>query len=156
MLLAAYLDTGYKVMVFLHILSFIVAFAPVFVWPFVSMGVSRQGGDETAVAKLAAGWTAKVYGPALAVGGLLGFGIAGMSKPEGADKGIYSMSDPWLSAAAVVWLLLLGIYFGLIAPAEKKAAQGDTSVVKLLSMANGIVHLLAAVALYLMVFKPGA
>lgn len=157
MVLAAYMDTGYKLMVFLHILSFFVAFSPAFVWPFVARKVRQDGGDPVGTINgLAGGSSARIYGPALALGGILGFGIAGMSKIEGSDKLFYSVSDPWLSAAAVVWFLLLGVYFGLMAPAEKKVAEGDQAAGKILNMAGGIVHLLAAVALFLMVFKPGA
>lgn len=157
MVLGAYMDTGYKVMLFIHILSLIVAFAPSFVWPFVARKVRQEGGDEvTTINRLAGGSTAKIYGPALALGGFIGFGVAGMSKIEGTDERVFSVSDPWLSAAAVVWFLLLGIYFGLLAPAEKKIAEGDTSAAKITNAAGGAIHLLAAIALYLMVFKPGA
>lgn len=158
MISAAVGDTGYNVMLVIHVLALIVAFAPAFVWPFVSRKLRTSGGSDlsSAVATATAGMTTKIYGPALAVGGLVGFGLAGMSKPEGADEPLYSVSDPWLSAAALIWFLLLGLYFGLVGPAEKKAAEGDESAAKMVRMSNGIIHLLVVVALYLMVFKPGA
>ncbi len=151
-------DTGYNVMLVVHVLALIVAFAPAFVWPFVARQLRTSGGEQlsSAVARATAGMTTKIYGPALAVGGLVGFGLAGMSKPEGGDAPIYSVSDPWLAAAAVIWFLLLGLYFGLVGPAEKRAAEGDESAAKMVRMSNGIIHLGVVVALYLMVFKPGA
>lgn len=151
MTLGAIGDTSYNIMLFIHILAMIVAFAPAFVWPFVSASL-RNGGDQDpvgTVTRLNAGASQKIYGPALAVGGLVGFGIAGMSNK------VYSMSQTWLMVAALLWLILLGIYFGLLAPAEKKLVEGDRSVEKMISMSYGIMHLLVAISLYLMVFKPG-
>lgn len=158
MVLAAYMDNGYKVMVAVHILCFIVAFAPSFVWPFVARRLRQDGDQDIAgtINRLAGGNSVKIYGPAAALGGILGFGIAGMSKIEGQDEPFYSLADPWLSAAAVLWFLLLGIFFGLLGPAEKRIAAGDGSATKIANAAGGAIHLIAAVALYLMVFKPGA
>lgn len=157
MVLAAYLGTGYKIMLLIHVLAMIVAFAPAFVWPFVSASLRKSGEQDPAgtVNRLNAGMSQKIYGPALAVGGLIGFGVAGMSKPSSGADPIFAMSQTWLVVAALIWLIMLGIYFGLLAPAEKKLAEGDTSVAKMIGMANGIMHLLVVIALYLMVFKPG-
>lgn len=158
MVLAAYMDTGYKIMLAVHILCFIVAFAPSFVWPFVARRLRQAGDQDVAgtINRMAGGSSARIYGPAAALGGLIGFGLAGMSKIEGTEDRVFSVSDPWLTAAAVLWFLLLGIYFGLLAPAEKRIAGGDSSAAKIANAAGGGIHLIAAVALYLMVFKPGA
>lgn len=157
MIVAAYLGTGYKIMLFIHVLAMLVAFAPAFVWPFVTMALRKSGDQDPAgtVNRLAGGNSQRIYGPALAVGGLVGFGVAGMSKPASGADPIFAMSQTWLIVAALVWFLMLGIFFGLLAPAEKKFAEGDRSVAKMISMGYGIVHLLVVIALYLMVFKPG-
>jgi uncharacterized membrane protein len=157
MVLAAYLGTGYKIMLFIHILAMIVAFAPSFVWPFVAVRLRKEGDQDVAgtINKLTGGNTMKVYGPALAVGGLVGFGLAGMSKVTPDSDPLFSMSQTWLVLAALIWFVLLGLYFAVMAPAEKKMAEGDRSGEKLLNMVGGIIHLLAAVALLLMIFKPG-
>ena len=150
MLFAAYRDTGYNVVLFIHILAVIVAFSPAFVWPFVSVKLKKQGKPVgPAIGELAAGNTVKVHGPALAIAGIFGFGLVGMSKK------LYTFSDPWISAAMLLWFIMLGVIFGLMLPAEKKAAAGDESADKLVSMAGGIMHLLLVVVLYLMIFKPG-
>ena len=150
MLLAAYRDTGYNVVLFIHILAVIVAFAPAFVWPFVSVKLKKQGKPVgPAIGELAAGNTVKVHGPALVIAGIFGFGLVGMS-----DKYI-KFSEPWVSAAMLLWFIMLGVIFGLMLPAEKKAAAGDESADKIVSMAGGIMHLLLGVELYLMIFKPG-
>lgn len=157
MVLGAIGDTGYNIMLLIHVLAMIVAFAPSFVWPFVSVALRKAGDQDPAgtINRLNGGSTQKIYGPALAVGGLIGFGVAGMSKPASGGDPIFAMSQTWLMIAALVWIIMLGIYFGLLAPAEKKLAQGDRSVEKMIGMGNGIMHLLIVIALYLMVFKPG-
>jgi hypothetical protein len=55
----------------------------------------------------------------------------------------------------LVWFIMLGVIFGMMLPAEKKAAAGDEGAEKIISMAGGIMHLLLAIELYLMIFKPG-
>ncbi|MBX3313057.1 MAG: CopD family protein [Actinobacteria bacterium] len=151
MVIAAYNDNGYKLMVFLHILAVIVAFAPSFVWPFVSVRLKQRGeAAGPVISQLAGGNTMKIYGPAAVLAGIFGFGIIGMS-----DK-LWEFSAAWISAGMLVWFLILGVMFGMMAPAEKKLAEGDASAEKILSMAGGILHLLLAIELIIMVFKPGA
>jgi uncharacterized membrane protein len=141
---------GYKLMLFLHILAVIVAFAPAFVWPFVSVKLKKEGKPVgPAIGELAAGNTVKVHGPALVLAGIFGFGLVGMSKD------VFSFSDAWVSAGMLVWFLMLGVIFGMMLPAEKKAAVGDQSADKIVSMAGGIMHLLLAIELVIMIFKPG-
>lgn len=148
--------TGYHVLLFLHVLSIIVAFAPNFVWPFVSVKLKKEGKPVgPAIGDLAAGNTMRVHGPALVLAGVFGFGLIGMSKPEGATEAVFSFSQAWVSAGMLVWFLLLGVVFGMMAPAEKRAAAGDAGAEKIISMAGGIMHLLLVVMLYLMIFKPG-
>ena len=141
---------GYKLMLFLHILSVIVAFAPAFVWPFASVKLKKEGKPVgPAIGALAAGNTAKIHGPALVLVGLFGFGLVGMSDD------VFSFSQSWVMAAGTLWFIMLGVIFGLMLPAEKKSAAGDESADKLVSMAGGIMHLLLFVMLFLMIWKPG-
>ena len=150
MLLAAITDTGYKIMLLLHILAVIVAFAPAFVWPFASVKLKKEGKPVgPAIGALAAGNTAKIHGPALVLVGLFGFGLVGMSDD------VFSFSQSWVMAAGTLWFIMLGVIFGLMLPAEKKSAAGDESADKLVSMAGGIMHLLLFVMLFLMIWKPG-
>ncbi len=151
------IDTfAYKAMLFLHIVAVVVAVAPYFVWPFVSVKLKKAGKPVgPAIGEMAEGNTAKIHGPALALAGILGFGLVGMSKPEGAEEGIFTFGQAWVGAGILVWFLMLGVVFGMMAPAEKRAAAGDADAEKISSMAGGILHLLLAVELFLMVFKPG-
>lgn len=155
MITAAIGSTGYNVMLLLHIGSAFVAFGPSFVWPMVAVRLKAAGEPVGPnIARLAGGNTVKIHGPAYAVTGLLGFGLAGMAGEINGEN-IYKMSQLWLSIAAVGWIAGLGIMFGLMGPAEKAAAAGDAAAEKKLSMFGGILHLILFVSLYAMVFKPG-
>jgi uncharacterized membrane protein len=150
MLFAAFMSTGYKITLLLHILSVIVAFAPAFVWPVASAKLKKEGKPVgPTIGALAAGNTVKIHGPALVLVGFFGLGLVGMSDP------VFGFDQSWVMAAIVVWFLMLGIIFGLMLPAEKKAAGGDESADKIVAMAGGFMHLLLLVMLYLMIFKPG-
>ena len=55
---------GYKIMLVLHILSAMVAVAPGFVWPFVSVQLKKAGKPVgPAIGEMAGGNSAKVQGP---------------------------------------------------------------------------------------------
>ena len=156
MIVAAITDTGYKVLLVLHILALIVAFAPSFVWPFVSMRLRKQqdaNGAGVSVGKtindLAGGNTLKIHGPAFALAGLFGFGLIGMS-----DKA-FEFSQTWVSIGMLLWFLGLGVMFGLMAPAETRAQQGDEAAETRLTMYGGMMHLLLLLLVLDMVFKPG-
>lgn len=140
---------GYRLMLLLHILAVIVAFAPGFVWPVASVALKKRGeAPGPAIGALAAGNTAKVHGPALILVGLFGFGLVGMS-----DK-LWEFSQAWVSIALVLWFVMLGVVFGLMLPAEKKAASGDVEADKKIAMFGGILHLLLLLMLIDMIWKP--
>jgi uncharacterized membrane protein len=141
---------GYKLFLLLHILAVIVAFAPNFVWPFVSVRLKKANKPAgPTIAELAEGNSAKIHGPALALAGIFGFGLIGLS-----DE-VWEFSQAWISAGMLVWFLALGVVFGMMAPAEKRVAQGDVGAEKILSMSGGILHLLLALELIIMIWKPG-
>lgn len=147
---------GYKLMLFLHIAAVIVAFAPAFVWPLVTARLRRTGEPAAATAaSLRQGDTRKVYGPATVLAGLFGFGLVGMSKPEGAPDPVFEFSQTWISISMLLWFVLLAVQFALMAPAEDKAAEGDADAAKKLPMFTGIQHLLLVLLLILMIWKPG-
>lgn len=150
MVLAAIDGTGYKIFVLLHIAAMIVAFAPSFVWPLVSVRLRKANKPVGAtINELSSGNTLKIHGPAFALAGIFGFGLVGLS-----DK-VYKFSQSWISIAMVLWFVGLGIMFGLMAPAEKKAEAGDEGAEAKLTMYGGMLHLLLFLLLIDMVFKPG-
>ena len=140
---------GYKLLLLLHIGSAIVAFAPAFVSPFLGRAYRPSGGMPADLAAKLAKNSQTVHGPALVLVGVFGFGLIGMS-----DKAI-QFSDAWVSAAMLVWFILLGVVWGLLIPAEKKVGEGDSAAEKLVGMFGGIAHLLLLIMLVLMIFQPG-
>ena len=157
MLAVVPVDTfGYKLMLLLHILAVIVAFAPGFVWPVVSVRLKKRGeAPGPVIGAMAAGNTATVHGPALVLVGLFGFGLVGMSKPDfpGAEA-IWEFSQTWVSMAMVIWFAMIGILSGLLLPAEKAAGAGDADADKKISMFGGFLHILLLLMLIDMIWKP--
>ena len=92
----------------------------------------------------------RIYGSALIVGGLLGFGVAGLS-----DK-IYQLSDAWLAFSIIIWLAMNGVLHVMVFPAERAIADGDEPNTKKAETGTLIITLLFLLSLYLMIFKPGA
>lgn len=141
---------GYKVMLLLHILSIIVAFGPAFVVPIMNVRARKQGpAASEALAGLVQGNTLKIYGPATVIAGIIGCGLVGMSEK------IWSFSQAWVSVALLLWILVVALQFGLLAPSEKKAAAGDADAARLQSMFTGIQHILLLGLLFVMIWKPG-
>ena len=85
--------------------------------------------------------------PALVVLWVLGMGLAGMS-----DK-TFELSQTWLVLSTIIWLLMMLVSWFFIRPAVTDASERARSQ---LAMGTGVTHLLLVVALYLMIFKPGA
>lgn len=145
-------DALYQIVFLLHILSAIVAFAPAFSWPIVNVQLRRRGSSvPSEVAGQVAVNDAIVHGPALAVAGALGVIMIALS------DGIYEFSQLWVSLAFLVWFALLGVLYGVLVPAGRKAAVDgpDSPSAKRASMAGGIIHLLLVVMLVVMIWKPG-
>jgi uncharacterized membrane protein len=151
-LFAAYMDNGYKIMLLLHILAVIVGFAPAWLTP-VLVRLTANG-DRAAADGLEAS-VLRYSLPGIGLAGLLGFGLAGMSKVGGSDEPLYKMSQPWLMVAILLWLILLAVVFFVARPAIKRFRDGDSGARGLIGMATGVTHLILVVMLYLMIFKPG-
>ena len=139
-------STGYKVMLLLHILAVIVAFAPLWLAPILLR--LTAGGDKNAADGLDMA-ILRFSLPGLALAGILGFGLVGMS-----DK-MYTMSAPWVSAAAILWIILIAVLAVVARPAIKAFRDGDASARGKVMMSTGIGHLILVVMLFLMIFKPG-
>ena len=111
---AAIGDTPYNIVLFLHILTGVVAFAPAFTHPVLAAKMEQAGFDgRSTVVSYIASYGMKIYGSALIVCGLLGFGVAGMS-----DE-VFKMSQGWLMTAIIVWIAMNGVLHALILPGEK-------------------------------------
>ncbi|MDH3705490.1 MAG: hypothetical protein OES57_05450 [Acidimicrobiia bacterium] len=161
MLIAAIGDTPYNIVLFLHILSAFVAFAPAFVHPFIGEQSKAVDGSSRA---MVFGFLVKndrrVYAPALILTGLLGFGLPSLSEDD-SGIAVYEFSDGWIIAAIVIWIAMNGVLHAVVVPGERVVAEGGAAgeveaAEKRVAAGGAAVTLLLLVALYLMVFQPGA
>ena len=149
-MLAAYRGTGYNVMLFLHILTALVAFAPAFVHPLLaSQTKALDASNRGKVLGMIAGNGRRIYAPALILTGLFGFAMQGMS------DGVIEFSQTWFWLAIVVWIVMNGVLHAVLLPPERAVAGGDESLAKRVDAGGMILTVLLLVMLYLMVFKPG-
>ena len=146
LLLAEIGSTPYKVMLAFHILAVVIAFSPAWMTPLLL----RVAGVGDAKVSDALGLAVlRLSLPFVAVAGLLGFGLAGMS-----DK-VYKMSQAWLSIAILLWLVQLAVLFFVARPAFKALGSGDASARGRVMASTGVTHLILVVMIYLMIWKPG-
>ena len=152
MILATYGDGLYKVLFLGHMISFLVAFAPAVIIPIlVARLKSKQDfGTLGTMAGHMAGMGQRIHFPALVALG--GFGIAMVLTSDD----VIGFGDTWVSLAFLTWLAIAGIISGVVLPAERKLAAGDTEAEKKVAMGGQIATLLLLVMLYLMIWKPGA
>jgi hypothetical protein len=128
-------STGFKIFLFLHILTVVIAFAPAVI------AVLPGGRDGLTGVLDRAG--RQVYAPALILAGL--FGIMCIVTSDS----VFEFSDTWISLAFVVWIAMNGVFHALVLVGRK---QGDDAKV------NGgqqIMTVLLLAMLYLMIWKPG-
>jgi uncharacterized membrane protein len=85
--------------------------------------------------------------PALVLVWVFGMGLIGA-----AEDNSFEMSDGWVAASLVLWVVLLAIGIGLIRPALATHTEAARSR---LAAGLGVSHLLLVVAIYLMVVQPG-
>jgi len=145
-------DTGYRILYMLHIVSIMVAFAPVSVHPLLtnqSKGLGPEG--HQAVMGFIATNGQRIYAMALIAAGVFGFAMQGV-----APAGSIEFGDAWFIIAIVLWVAMNGVLHALIMPNERKMAAGDDSGQGLANLGGALITLLMIVTLYLMVFKPGA
>jgi hypothetical protein len=136
--------TGSKIVGLLHIASVVGAFGPVLVYPTV-----RKAGDAASVARL----HMHLVMPAMFLMWVFGMGLAGLSKPAGADDPVYKVSETWLALAVVDWLVLMAVGWFLIRPSINGSSDSANAR---FSAGVGLTHLGLVVGLVLMIWKPGA
>ncbi len=128
-------DTVTQLLYFVHILSAIAAFGPLFLYPRM-----QRAGETQAMAAL----HMRLAFPALVLLWVAGMGMAGTQK--------ISLGGTWfVSITILLWVVALAVSWFLIKP-----AMADTSeeALKKMSMGIGITHLILVVSLYFMIFKP--
>lgn len=155
MLLADVGDTGYNIMLLLHLLTLFAAFAPMFVHPFIERETRGNPTARQAVFQGIAKRGMRIHGSMLIVAGLLGFGLAGMSGEDADGELLISVSDSWVWPSVVLWLAMNGVLHAMIIPGEKAIAAGDESGARKSEIGGAAITLMFLVTLYLMVFQPG-
>ena len=128
-------DTITQVLYFVHILSAIAAFGPLFLYPRM-----QRAGETQAMAAL----HMKLAFPALVLLWVAGMGMAGTQK--------ISLGGTWfVSITIVLWLVALVVSWFLIRPALSDTSEEAR---KKMAMGIGITHLVLVISLYFMIFKP--
>lgn len=129
-------DTVTQLLYFLHILSAIAAFGPLFLYPRM-----QRAGETQAMAAL----HMKLAFPALVLLWIAGMGMAGTQK--------ISLGGTWFVTITIaLWLIALLISWFLIRPAVNDTSEQAR---KMMAAGIGVTHLILVVSLYLMIFKPG-
>ena len=145
--------TAYKIVELLHVLTVLVALAPVFVHPLLRRQMRAAGGTghQQLVTAMASN-VRRMYGPALIVAGLLGIALVEMSEDA------VSLTEGWVIAAIVIWVAMNGILHAMITPALKaQGAQGSTpGTEKRLEVGSALLSIGFTVQLILMIWQPGA
>jgi len=134
------LSTGFKIFLFLHILSVIVAFAPVVLSVVPS---SREGvlGSLEETGRV-------VYAPALILAGL--FGILCVVTSSVGGVRVFEFSDTWVSLAFVVWIAMNGVFHAMVLAGQRQ--NDERRVVN----GQAVMTVLLIIMVYLMIWKPGS
>ncbi|MXW89521.1 MAG: hypothetical protein F4Z54_08395 [Acidimicrobiaceae bacterium] len=144
--------TAYNIVELLHVLTVLVAVAPVFVHPLLRRQMRAAGGSgrQQLVVAMAAN-ARRLYSPALIVAGLLGIALVEMSEDA------ISMTEGWVIAAIVIWVIMNGVLHGMIRPALKaQGAEGASpGTDKRLEAGSALLSIGFTVQLILMIWQPG-
>ena len=144
--------TAYNIVELLHVLTVLVALAPVFVHPLLRRQMRAAGGSgyQQLVVAMAAN-ARRLYSPALIVAGLLGISLVEMSEDA------ISLTEGWVIAAIVIWVAMNGVLHAMIRPALKaQGAEGASpGTEKRLEAGSALLSIGFTVQLVLMIWQPG-
>ncbi len=143
----------YDIVELLHVLTVVVALSPAFVHPLLRRQLLRSADpNQQQLLASMAGNVRRLYSPMLIVSGLLGIALVEMSEDA------HSMTDGWVIAVIVIWLVMNGLLHGMITPALRAAGAGTStsSSERRLERASAAMTILFVVQLFLMIFQPGS
>ena len=151
MVLAAVRDDVYNVILLIHIVAFLVAFAPAVINPLLERHLSANAGESVVQtwSGFAGDYTRKISLPALVV--LLFTGVFMILLSDE----VWEFSQTWISLAFLVWFAIAGVVSARIGKGERLVAEGDQSGMAMVRQGGQIATVLGVVMLYLMIFKPG-
>ena len=128
-------QTLVKLLYFVHVLSIVAAFGPLFLYPRL-----QRAGETSAMAAL----HMKLVFPALILLWVVGMGMAGVNK--------FALAEMWLITITItLWVGTVAVSWFLIRPAISDTSDNAK---KKMSMGIGITHLTLVASLVLMIFKP--
>lgn len=150
MILAAYNDTAYDIVLFLHVVAVLVAMAPAVAHPLLFMLEKRRSDADLVALSGRIAAASRIYLIALIVAGVIGFGLISMS-----DDAI-AWGDTWVWLSIILWVVLNGVLHAVMFPAEQALASGDLSALKKIDAMAPVLGLLTLALFFLMVVKPGS
>lgn len=152
MVIAALRDNTYNVFLLIHVVSFLVGFAPAAINPLLEKHLNESGGPAVTQtwAGFAAKYTQRIALPAMVV--LLATGVIMILLSDD----VWEFSQLWISLAFLLWFAIAGLVSARIGKGERLLSEGDMSASKMIEQAGKIATVLLVVMLYLMIFKPGA
>ncbi|MDA3033041.1 MAG: hypothetical protein O3B90_12080 [Actinomycetota bacterium] len=128
-------QTLVKLLYFVHVLSIVAAFGPLFLYPRL-----QRAGETSAMAAL----HMKLVFPALILLWVVGMGMAGVNK--------FALAEMWwITITITLWVGTVAVSWFLIRPAISDTSDNAK---KKMSMGIGITHLTLVASLVLMIFKP--
>ncbi|MBS1846862.1 MAG: DUF2269 family protein [Actinobacteria bacterium] len=149
---------AYLLLLTLHILCAIVGFGGVMLNGIWGSALSKARGESAALLAETLHKVSKIAEIFIIAVAVLGIALVLMSNHE------HSFASPWLSASMGLYIVALGLSFGLLAPTSRKlvefARAGNeptperAAAEKKVAAISGILHLLLVVILALMVFGP--
>ena len=134
-------------MLFLHVLTVIISMAGAIAHPLLfTLEEKRTDGDLVALSKRIE-TPSRIYSISYALTGVIGFGLISM--------GDWSWGSTWIWLSIILWLVSTGLLHGMIIPAEKALAGGDTAAYAKVKQLGPPVALMIVVLVFLMTVKPG-
>ena len=128
-------QTLVKLLYFVHVLSIVAAFGPLFLYPRL-----QRAGETSAMAAL----HMKLVFPALILLWVVGMGMAGVNK--------FALAEMWwITITITLWVGTVAVSWFLIRPAISDTSDNAK---KKMSMGIGITHLILVASIVLMIFKP--
>lgn len=151
---------GYNIVLILHLLFMVVAFAPAFVWPVLNRlertrrtagGAGAADGDDVVTTSAVAHVVdPMMHGASLVLTGFFGVILITLSND------VIEFSDTWISIAFVLWFAMLLVFFLGVVPAQRGVRDHQPAADSRLAMTYGALHLLLLLEIIVMVWKPGS
>lgn len=152
-------STMYRVMLLLHLLAVVAAFAPMIIHPLLTAQAKADGPEMQRWAyRYMVRGDRVVHLPALLLVGVFGLGMVFSSKPGASDENLFGFDQAWVSLALLLWLAIGGVVSGMLLPAERRLAAGEGDAEALerkITVGGQVVTVLFLVVMYLMIWKPG-